>query len=360
MRLPFPAAVLLLASAAWAGAAADDDWQKIIQLDAGPAGEITNAEQARHATVAHLATQQAAYENFLKQHPADPHTVDAKLRLAHLLSVRADAERNPKARSEAARVLDRLAKDPALPKERLADVEFAKIAIFMRGMNPELPSARESLAEQARRFQSHFPGDSRIPPLLVELATLYDSQPPHKTALLQQAQKLAADEELRCRIADDLKRIAMLGHPVDLKFPSLDGENIDLAAYRGRVVVVCFFAAWSPPSMESLDRVASLGKKYAPNRVQPIGVSLDHEKATAESALKSRGASWPVACDGKGWESPMVRGFGINSLPLVWVLDKGGVLHALNSAHDCEAGIRELLAAPKANDTGGIVEKQDR
>jgi peroxiredoxin len=344
-RLIIAALALTFAGRAFGGA--EEDWQKIIQLDAGPqpGTEITDVEQARRVTLAHLATQQAAYDDFLKKYPADPHGVDLRLRLAHLYSVRADLQRDPKARAEAAGILDKLAKDPALPKERVADVEFARVALFMRSVNPASAAARDALTTKVLEFKSAFPGDRRVAPLLVELATLYDSQPIRKRSLLLQAEHLATDPETKGRAADDLKRLALLGKPLEMKFQSVQGETIDPAACRGRVVAIFFYADWSPPAMETLDRIAPLARKYAGARAQFIAVSLDQQQSTAAAALKARGIDCPLVCDGKGWDGPAIREPGINALPLVWLLDKRGVLRELNSADDCETRMRELLKA---------------
>ena len=53
--------------------------------------------------------------------------------------------------------------------------------------------------------------------------------------------------------------------------------------------------------------------------------------------------TWPVACDGKGWESPLVRGLGINALPTVWLLDAHGRLRSLNALESAVAQARQLL-----------------
>ena len=58
--------------------------------------------------------------------------------------------------------------------------------------------------------------------------------------------------------------------------------------------------------------------------------------------MKSRALTWPVAFDGKGWESPLVRGLGINALPTVWLLDARGRLRSLNALENTVAQIRQL------------------
>ena len=59
-------------------------------------------------------------------------------------------------------------------------------------------------------------------------------------------------------------------------------------------------------------------------------------------------AEWPTACDGKGWASPMVREFGINALPTVFIFDQQGVLRTVNARNNFEFWIRKLLAQPNS------------
>jgi hypothetical protein len=59
--------------------------------------------------------------------------------------------------------------------------------------------------------------------------------------------------------------------------------------------------------------------------------------------LKTRGLTWPMAWDGKGWESPLARDFGINALPTVWLLDSHGKLRSLNALEGAADRARELM-----------------
>ena len=54
--------------------------------------------------------------------------------------------------------------------------------------------------------------------LFAEIAKLFDNQPKTKEILLEDAQALATDEELKARIADDLKRVRLFGQEVPLRF----------------------------------------------------------------------------------------------------------------------------------------------
>lgn len=319
----------------------EQEWSEILALDAGPKGEIKTREQARALTLPHLEVQEMALRQFIASHPDDPRCVDARLRLAHLLATSGDLHSNKKGVTDAMHMLDDL--ERGVPPERKADVAFARIALLMRRMPAGDVAAREALMERVVNFQKAYPLDRRVAPLLVEMATAYDSLPRKKAALLYQAVPLTNDEGLKQRIDDDLKRVAMLGRPLKMEFVSIQGEPVNVEQYHGKVVVIVFFADWSPPSLETLVELQRIVKPLPSSQVQMLGVSLDENKDTLLAVLKERGIDWPVCFDGKSWESPMVRPFGINALPTVWVLDRAGALRTLNARYDAASLIRELV-----------------
>jgi len=77
---------------------------------------------------------------------------------------------------------------------------------------------------------------------------------------------------------------------------------------------------------------------------QLIGVSLDTKPEPLEQFVEAQKINWPVICDGKGWESPLVRPLGVNALPTVWLLDREGKLKSLNGLEGTATQLKELIA----------------
>lgn len=328
------------ACAAFAGV--EEDWQQITALEAGPQTKWKTRDEARAVTLAHFARQEKSLRAFAAAHPADPRSIEARLRLAHLLATRGDLQGSVNARTEAAQILDRLAQD--VPAERHADVEFAKISLSMQQFASGGKDDRDALLNKAQTFEKAFPQDRRIPALLAEVATLFDAEPARKKALLERASIGADEAALRGRIADDLRRLALLGQPLSLRTTSLHGGVIDLEKWRGQVVLVYFFAAWSPPSLAALELVRDLAASYP--KVQALGISLDEEPAGLEALLRLHKITWPIGWEKQGWQSPLVRALGINALPTFWIVDRAGRLRTLNARADAPALIEQLLREP--------------
>jgi len=334
------AALLLTGSFAGAGEA-EQDWRAIVALDAGPQSQARAADQVRAASLAHLRRQEKALRMFAAEHPRDPRAFEAQIRLARALQIRSDFEDAEEPGAEAKRLLDELAKS-ATPAQR-PELDFARIARLMRLARQPTAAQREELLAAARRFRADHPADRRVAALLVEVATLFDQQPKTKLALLTDAQTLARDDELKGRIADDLKRVNLVGKIVPLHFTSTVGRLVDVENFRGKPVLLIFFADFSPPSIVALATAQRAVGELPAGRVQMIGVSLDTKPQEVAAVMKEHAIKWPVAFDGRSWESPLARSLGINALPTVWLLDRGGRLRSLNALENLGAQLQQVL-----------------
>ena len=329
-RLLFALLLLPLAALAQTTDRTEEEWNAVLALEAGPqqTNEIQSREQARKLSLAHLEKQETALREFLHNHPKSSHAVDAQLSLARLLSTRSDLTGKPAFFDAAQRLLTEALK--TAPEERRADLAFARIALGMRRIAVPTDKDREALAEQMNTFQSDYPNDRRVAPLITEVATLFDDQPHRKQTLLNQAMAAARTPELRARIEDDLQRLALLGRPIEVRGTTASGAEVDLARFRGRVVLVYFFASWSAPSLAGLEEVEYLRKTFAKEPLEVIGVSLDPTPEALDAVLKAHNISWPVIFDGKGW-----------------IVDRQGCLRTLNAKTESEKLVRELLKEKK-------------
>jgi peroxiredoxin len=324
------------------GGPADDAWKALSELDAGPQQKPKSPAELPGIVVAHLAQQERAAREFLREYGDDPRTFEARLRLARVLQFQRDVRDQPIATPEIDALLREAEK--LATKEQRPDVEFARLSYTMRAMREPKPAQRQQLLDAARAFQARHPHDRRVAPLFAEVATLFDLDIKTKRALLATAQAHAHDEELKARITDDLRRIDLLGQPVPLRFEPVRGEAIDVVDFRGKAVVLVFFAAWSQPAIDALGVLQKAASTLPKDQVQFVGVSLDTKREPLEALATEQKIDWPVICDSKGWESPLVRGLGINALPTVWILDRAGRLHSLNGLVNTGAQVKDALA----------------
>jgi thiol-disulfide isomerase/thioredoxin len=312
---------------------ADSAWQVILEQAGGPGTRFADQAAAMAAARAHLEKQETALRDFIHRFPADPRNYSAQIRLAAVLSARSRMTGPPSLRVEAGKILEDLENDPVTPAPIKADAAFARVSQSMEDIARHAdPAARDGLLRTLRTFDAAHPADRRFAGLLAEVATLYDDDPAQKSALLTEAAARAPDAALSKRIADDQKRLALLGHPLDARLqPWEGGAPVDLSALRGKVVVILFWASWSMPALHELAVLeqAAPGCKDLP--VAFLTVSLDQDRAALAATIKAANLTWPVHCDFRGWEGDLVRSLGINTLPTVWILDRAGNLTTLNA-----------------------------
>jgi peroxiredoxin len=337
----WPLLFLIFATIQLSAADADEDWKWLTALDAGPGKEPATPQDALKISLDHLDAQEKALRAFLKAHPDDARVFSARLRLARLLSMRAELKDQLEP-DEVDRLL-REAEEAATTPEQRADLDFMKLSQLMRRWQGKRPDAdaREVILGAVRQFQKTHPKDPRIAVLLVETATLYEGMVEMKGKLLREANRLPSNPGVKAQIADDLKRIGFLGKPLALQFTGIDGKSHDLRNWRGKPVILLFFATASEPARTAF---AELQEALAPfgDAVVLAGVSLDQKREDVMKFLGERKSTIPVAWDGKGWNGALVQRFGVNAVPSAWLIDQRGLVRSLDALEDPAAMVKQL------------------
>jgi thiol-disulfide isomerase/thioredoxin len=134
--------------------------------------------------------------------------------------------------------------------------------------------------------------------------------------------------------------------PLDLKFTSEDGHDIDLSKMRGKVVLVDFWATWCPPCRAEVPDVVATYKKYHDKGFEVLGISLDQDEDAMRTFTQQNEMTWPQFFDGKGWDNKIASDFGIQSIPTMWLVGKDGKIITVNARDDLSGQVAQALAAP--------------
>ncbi len=132
--------------------------------------------------------------------------------------------------------------------------------------------------------------------------------------------------------------------PPTIKFTAVDGTKFDLAQWRGKVVLVDFWATWCPPCRREVPTIVAAYRKLHDKGFEVVGISLDQSKEQLMVFTKNNGMPWPQYFDGKGWENELSTRFHIEGLPTMWLLDKQGRIRNDDPSDNLEAEITKLLA----------------
>jgi peroxiredoxin len=113
------------------------------------------------------------------------------------------------------------------------------------------------------------------------------------------------------------------------KFPDFDekdvaGKPLSIANYKGKVVLLDFWATWCVPCVGELPNVIKAYEKHHDKGFEIIGISLDKNEEGLKNFTKDRNMTWQQYFDGKGWSNKLAQKYGVQSIPATFLLDGEG------------------------------------
>ena len=106
----------------------------------------------------------------------------------------------------------------------------------------------------------------------------------------------------------------------------LDGNPISLEQYRGKVVLLDFWAVWCAPCIAEMPNVKTVYDTYKDEGFDIIGISLDFDEKGLRDYLKENNIPWRQVFSGKIMDNPVALHYNIRSIPTQWLIDKDGRL----------------------------------
>ena len=133
--------------------------------------------------------------------------------------------------------------------------------------------------------------------------------------------------------------------PFALATADLNGRPISLDQYKGKVVLLDFWATWCGPCVGEMPNVLAAYHKYHAQGFDVVGISLDQDRGALTSFLKQNKMPWRQVFDGKGWESAVPRRYGVMSIPFGLLLNRDGTIAAVEVRGEAlPAAIKMALA----------------
>ena len=235
-----------------------------------------------------------------------------------------------------------------------ADAAFFRAVIEFRAAQ----QTPEALLKATDDFIKVAPKDERGAMLLNASADMATS-PEQQAKLLKRVIKEYPTSSVAKSAEGTLHKLDAIGKPFDLEFTeAIKGTTVSMKNLKGKVVVIDFWATWCGPCVGEMPNMKKLYAEYKDKGVEFIGVSLDQPKeqgglAKLKEFVAKNEIGWPQYYQGNGWESDFSRGWGVNAIPAVFVVDPQGKLHSINARGKLDEIIPELLKKAKSGAAAG-------
>jgi peroxiredoxin len=125
--------------------------------------------------------------------------------------------------------------------------------------------------------------------------------------------------------------------------PDLGGKSVSLSSFKGKVVILDFWATWCPPCRREIPDFISLQKQYGSRGLQVVGVALD-ELDKVKGFVAANGMNYPVLL---GNDRVVESYGGISGIPTTYILDRKGRIiqrfEGFRSKETFESEVKKLL-----------------
>lgn len=119
---------------------------------------------------------------------------------------------------------------------------------------------------------------------------------------------------------------------LDFNLNDIDGNNVNFMSEvsKNKLTILDFWASWCRPCMDEMPNMINIYNKYSDKGLGIVGVSLDEREQDWKGTIKSKGLKWLQLSDLQGWESPVAKKYGVQSIPHIIVIDQKGNIIADN------------------------------
>jgi peroxiredoxin len=137
----------------------------------------------------------------------------------------------------------------------------------------------------------------------------------------------------------------VVGKPApDFTLNDVDKQEVSLSSFKGKYVLIDFWASWCGPCRAENPNVVKLYKKYKGKNFEILGVSLDGNEKLWKDAIAKDGLTWRHVSDLMQWNSPVVAQYQIDGIPATVLVDPKGIVVAKNlRGQELEVKLEELL-----------------
>jgi peroxiredoxin len=168
--------------------------------------------------------------------------------------------------------------------------------------------------------------------------------------VLSQVEQMKARLEMfkmqEAAIKEQIGRFPDGSTPADFSEKDLNGKPISLASFKGKVLLIDFWATWCPTCVMDLPNVLAAYQKHHAAGFEVLGITLDEDRGQLEKFIKKHdGMDWPQFFDGHR-NNKLAAQYGVHLIPFTVLLDRSGKVIATElHGEEIEPAISAALAA---------------
>jgi len=178
---------------------------------------------------------------------------------------------------------------------------------------------------------------SKSPVAALILAYSYDTDPNKNVVALQKRFSQLGGDALKSQFADNIKQVLvndMIGavgtKAIDFSQNDSTGKPVALSSFKGKYVLVDFWASWCKPCRAENPNVVAAYNQYKDKNFTILSVSLDQRRENWLYAIKADGLDWNHVSDLQYWNNAAARSYHISSIPANFLVDPNGTIIAKN------------------------------
>lgn len=139
----------------------------------------------------------------------------------------------------------------------------------------------------------------------------------------------------------------LIGQPaLDFKLTTPEGKEVSLSDYKGKVVMVDFWASWCKPCRKENPNVVRIYNRFKDKGFEILGVSLDNNKDSWVEAIQKDKLTWTHVSDLAGWGSLAAKQYGVTGIPYTLIIGRDGKIIEKNlRGEQLEKKLEKILNA---------------